>query len=197
MSTKFNRFKKEKGVILIVLFLCITLSTYTQNQKHFSFYKIKLDIGSRIKPAYSFGGMVGLSFQNKEKPFGLNLRMNFMPHIGYTSGYGCFVDEFVYIDYFEFTYKIFYFKGMPFRFGTGIAKPSFTFNVFKNCPYCFANNLTLSIQQQIKWFNVEVRIDTSIGDRYWGWYFPKSCYFSLGINYAFELKLMSKRLFWF
>ena len=83
---------------------------------------------------------------------------------------------------------------MPFRLGAGIAKPSYYINMFHGYPYCFHNNLTLSIQQQIRWVNIEMRFDILIGDSYWGWFtMPLYCNFGLGINHSFDLKRKSKK----
>jgi len=190
---KINRLR----IFLLVVLLIVTQSGFSQCLKWIDGYQLKLNTGGRIEKYKSYpilGVMGGLAIQHPQKRLGLNIRTNYMIPKLYKVNLPNFDDRSYIIYYFELTYKFLYIKQKPFMIGLGLERPSYTIDPFHDCPYCFMNFLTISLQRQIWKTNFEIRYSEGIGNKYFGWYYINCHYFSLGINHAFELKRKSKKL---
>ncbi len=185
------------GLLSILSILLFSKNSYGQALLWIDSYKIRPVIGVRFSPKQKVingkrifvGPMGGISITSSEKRLGLNLRINYMYPIILTKDSTTENILPVYVSYLELTYKILLFSNTCTKVSLGIAKPSYKLNPYFGCPYCFMYNATISIQQQIKRFNFELRIDAPIGDNYVGWQFTgtKYMFYTLGFNYTFPL----------
>jgi hypothetical protein len=180
-----------------MLLMLFSKNSYEQALLWIDSYKIKPVIGVRFYPKQlsatdkyiSVGPMGGICIASSERRLGLNLRINYMYPIVLTKDSTTENILPVYNSYLELTYKILLFSNSCTKVSLGIAKPSYKINPYFGCPYCFWHNATISIQQRVQRFSIELRIDSPIGDNYGGWYFTgaKYMFFNLGINYTFPL----------
>ncbi|MCF8296569.1 MAG: hypothetical protein K9J13_03405 [Saprospiraceae bacterium] len=187
---KFFVFVKKSNlrIFLLIVLLIVFHAGFTQSLNWIDSYQLKLNVGVRVKPfSPAYGVVGGFVIQDKEKPLGINLGISYlMPRY--------FIDTSIYVYYFDLTYRLLFIKQKPFIVGLGIEKPSYHFNPYHYCRYCFFNNLALSLQQQIWITNIEFRISKGIGNKNSGWFLRKYYGFSLGINYSFDLSRRKSKL---
>jgi len=180
-------------IIIWIVLIISAYSGYSQSLKWIDGYSIGPTIGIRFSPVkttpYYIGIMGGISIQHPKKRLGMNLRLNYAFPIK-TIVDSASITPSIYYFYFEFTYRMFYIKENPFRISLGVGKPSYKINPYYGCPYCFHDNIHLSIQQQISKINFELKLTFPVGTYYFGWFLPRSdlAFFNLGINYTFDLK---------
>lgn len=201
-----------KNCIVLLGSLLLSFNGYSQSLRWIDGYRLKANVGlslgtevllfppaSSFTPSSSpfslqrssFGVLGGISIQNVNKRFGIDMGMKYCRFLKTNIDHQYFFNTSVLL-----TYKLFYIQKKPFKLGIGVARSSYKINPWYGCPYCFPYNFALSIQQEIWKINIELLLSTSIGDNYTGLHMPYSINYytivSIGVNYKFYLKQKTK-----
>jgi len=176
---------------------------YSQRLLFVDGYLPYIDAGISVKPNINInsttiymGVMGGVKIQHSSKRIGLNLRVEYYFPVGFGSDTSKRKDVNMINSYFEFTYRFKFMKNRPLMLGLGLAKPTFANSPYMNCPVnCFASNLTISLQQKITFFNIEVRMYTPFGTWKTGVRSDlfRYVFFSVGVNYSFSLSKKNEK----